>query len=97
MLRAARLLIATDSGLMHVALAVGTPVLALFGPTDPAVLVRGTALLTSMTNGRDCQGCWNHVRGPLEPGICPLKIDCCMESLAVDPVCARALELLAGA
>jgi heptosyltransferase-1 len=35
--RRARLLVSADSGPMHVAAAVGTPVLALFGPADPAV------------------------------------------------------------
>ena len=34
--REAALVITTDSGPMHLAAAVGTPVLALFGPTDPA-------------------------------------------------------------
>ncbi len=33
--RHARLVITTDSGPMHIAAAVGTPTLALFGPTDP--------------------------------------------------------------
>ncbi len=33
----ARLYVGNDSGITHVAAAVGTPVLALFGPTDPAV------------------------------------------------------------
>jgi lipopolysaccharide heptosyltransferase I len=34
-LRRARLLITNDSGPMHLAVALGTPVVALFGPTDP--------------------------------------------------------------
>lgn len=34
--RRARLLVSADSGPMHVAAALGTPVLALFGPADPA-------------------------------------------------------------
>jgi ADP-heptose:LPS heptosyltransferase len=33
----ARLYIGNDSGVTHLAAAVGTPVLALFGPTDPGV------------------------------------------------------------
>jgi heptosyltransferase III len=33
----ARLYIGNDSGITHLAAAVGTPTLALFGPTDPAV------------------------------------------------------------
>ena len=36
LLSRARVVIANDSGPMHLAAAVGTPVVALFGPTDPA-------------------------------------------------------------
>ncbi len=37
LLRRARLCVGNDSGVSHLAAAVGTPTLALFGPTDPAV------------------------------------------------------------
>ncbi len=33
----ARVYIGNDSGITHLAAAVGTPVVAIFGPTDPAV------------------------------------------------------------
>jgi heptosyltransferase III len=36
-LRGARLYIGNDSGITHLAAAVGTPVVAIFGPSDPAV------------------------------------------------------------
>ena len=36
-LASARLYVGNDSGITHLAAAVGAPVLALFGPTDPAV------------------------------------------------------------
>ena len=44
-LASAKLYIGNDSGITHLAAAVGTPVLALFGPTDPAVWgPRGTSI-----------------------------------------------------
>jgi ADP-heptose:LPS heptosyltransferase len=36
-LRQARLYIGNDSGISHLAAAVGTPAVTIFGPTDPAV------------------------------------------------------------
>ena len=45
LLRKARLLISNDSGPVHLAVAVGTPVVALFGPTDP---IRTGPYITSM-------------------------------------------------
>jgi ADP-heptose:LPS heptosyltransferase len=36
-LAGARLYVGNDSGITHLAAAVGTPVLALFGPSDPGI------------------------------------------------------------
>jgi ADP-heptose:LPS heptosyltransferase len=36
-LASARVFVGNDSGISHLAAAVGTPVVALFGPTDPRV------------------------------------------------------------
>jgi len=59
--RRARLVVAADTGPLHLACAVGTPVVALFGPTDPArngpfaptdVVVRPPALEGEGRRGR---------------------------------------------
>jgi heptosyltransferase-3 len=45
----ARLYIGNDSGISHLAAAVGTPAIVLFGPTDPTVWApRGSRVLFPM-------------------------------------------------
>jgi ADP-heptose:LPS heptosyltransferase len=92
-LRAAELLVCCDSGLMHLALAVGTPVVALFGPTVATILIRDGVPCTVLTNGRPCQGCWNLSQQMSEPGVCPLNIPSCMEPLAADTVLSFVREV----
>ncbi|MCC6486069.1 MAG: glycosyltransferase family 9 protein [Candidatus Hydrogenedentes bacterium] len=96
-LRAAKLLICCDSGLMHLALAAGTPVLALFGPTTPSILIREGAACESVANGRPCGGCWNVSQEMTEPGVCPRGIAPCMETIAVAAVLERVRECLGRA
>jgi ADP-heptose:LPS heptosyltransferase len=93
-LRTARLYVGCDSGLMHLALAVGTPVVALFGPTDPAILVRPDPNLYVVTNGRECQGCWNGEQAMLEPGVCPLGVSECLGTIEPKAVLARVRSAL---
>ena len=82
-------MITVDSGPMHIAAALGTPVLALFGPTDPA----RTGPL----------GCGRVLRRPLPCSPC-LQRRCqiaetrrCMRDLDVQDVLAAAREMLATA
>jgi len=84
-----RLFVSNDSGLMHVAAALGVPVVAIFGSTDP---VRTRPL------GRNCRV----VRQPLPCAPC-LKTHCperreCLERITVDEVyeAARGLWEEAG-
>ncbi len=57
LLRRAAVLVTNDSGPMHIAAAVGTPVVALFGPTDPAKTGpygRGHVVLSHAVECRPC-------------------------------------------
>ncbi len=96
LLHYADVLVSNDSGLMHLSLAAGTPVVALFGPTDPGILIRGEAGLHAVENERDCQGCWNGSQSMEEPGICPLGVDSCMGPITVERVAGKIDEVLLG-
>ncbi|HIJ65342.1 MAG TPA: glycosyltransferase family 9 protein [Candidatus Hydrogenedentes bacterium] len=85
-LRHVSLLVCSDSGLMHLALAVGTPVLALFGPIEPSTLIRDEPLLHVIRNGRDCQGCCNIPGKVKELGTCPLGVASCLGPITPDAV-----------
>ena len=93
-LRAARILVCCDSGLMHLALAAGTPTLALFGPTDPAILVRTEEAFHPIMAQAPCQGCWNRDSRPLDPGTCPEGDPFCLKAIAVETVIDKVCALL---
>ena len=72
-----RLLITNDTGTMHVAAAVGTPVVAIFGPTDPKTTGpwgEGHAIVKKEV---DCSPCLKRV--------CPTD-HACMKKVTVDEV-----------
>jgi heptosyltransferase-1 len=82
--RNAALVITTDSGPMHIAAAVGTPVVALFGPTDPArtgPYGRGHRIIRS---GLSCSPCFRkHCTPPR-----------CMTEITVEDVFTAVKEIL---
>lgn len=59
LLRQARVLVTNDSGPMHLAAAVGTPVVALFGPTDPAKTGPYGPGHTVLRSGIPCSPCFS--------------------------------------
>lgn len=94
LIRRAALLVTNDSAPQHLASAVGTPTLTLFGPTVEAFgfgpLAPGSA--TVGLEGLACRPCDRH-----GPARCPLGHFRCMRELGVERVAARALALLGAA
>ena len=86
------LLITGDTGPMHLAATVGTPVVAIFGPTDPR---RYAPLHTRSTVAHAdlwCRPC-NRVRRP--PARCRGVTPDCLTGVSVEAVVGAALGLLA--
>jgi lipopolysaccharide heptosyltransferase II len=87
-IREAVVLVTNDSAPLHVAQAVGTPTVAIFGPTIPAFGFgpRGPRDVVVGAEGLGCRPC-----SPHGPDTCPLGHHLCMQTLTVDDV-LRAIE-----
>ncbi|MBD3349122.1 MAG: hypothetical protein GF400_08010, partial [Candidatus Eisenbacteria bacterium] len=86
----AELLLSNDSAAAHVAAGVGTPVVAVFGPTVPAQGFAPYSERSRIVESRlECRPCGRHgadrcPRGALE----------CMDNVGVDDVVSAALDLV---
>jgi heptosyltransferase II len=88
---AARLAISNDSGLMHIAAAVGTPTMGIFGPTSPYnwAPLNGLAATVQAKNPVPCQPCHRPV--------CRMNDHRCMRDIPAADLVAVALRGLAEA
>lgn len=87
LLRKCSLLVTNDSGPMHIAAAVGTPVVAIFGPTSPRLQgPHGNKHVVVRNERLDCLEC-NFTK-------CPIG-NICMTELSVGDVMAGVEKLLA--
>jgi heptosyltransferase II len=75
-IRAAEMLVTTDSGPRHFAQPFGVPVVTLFGPTHAAWSETGNPHDVHLQLKLDC--------GPCQRPTCPLKHHRCMKDLTVD-------------
>ena len=87
LLRRAALFVGGDSAPLHLAVACGTPTVAIFGPTDPAVLGSVHGPDAAVVNRLPCSFC--HRRR------CPIGTRECLEGLGSGEVVAAALDRLA--
>ncbi len=74
-------IVTNDSGPAHIAAAVGTPALVLFGPTSPERWTPPGRLVTSLSLNLSCSPCSNH-----GGERCPIGTHACLKELAVDQV-----------
>jgi len=90
-IKSARLMISNDSGLMHLASAVGTPVIGIFGPTIPAKnspwgdAAKNLVIRADM----ECSPCYQEITKLLR---CPDQV--CLTGVTVDMVLKEATRLL---
>lgn len=70
--------IANDSGSMHIASAMGTPVVSIFGPTDPRRTAPMNPLTTVLRRALPCSPCFQTT--------CPFADHPCMRLIEVDEV-----------
>jgi heptosyltransferase I len=82
-----------DTGPMHLAAAVGTPVVALFGPSVPARYAPRTAASRIVRIDLPCSPC-NRIRLP--PTRCRGHVPDCLDGISVDHVMAATRGLLAS-
>jgi heptosyltransferase-2 len=83
LIEGARVLVTNDSAPLHLAAAMGTTVVAIFGPTIPEFGFgpRGPQDRALGVVGLSCRPCSRH-----GPPSCPLGHHLCMKSLTVDDV-----------
>lgn len=83
-------LFTTDSGPMHIAVAVGTPVVAIFGPTIPEFgFTPYDEKSVIISKSLSCKPCSLH-----GTDICPLGHHNCMKLIEVEEVRRKILKLL---
>jgi heptosyltransferase-2 len=85
--RRARCLVSTDSGPRHIGAAFGVPVVAIFGPTDPAWSETAYAHEVKVRRDVPC--------GPCGQRTCPEGHHACMRELDVDTVLAAVARSIA--
>ena len=88
LMKQCHLFVGNDGGPMHIAAAVGCPVLALFGPSDPAVWGPKGNNTSVIYKGLDCRDCFH-------PG-CFRGEESCMKQISIEEVCSATSHMLAG-
>ena len=87
---AASVAISNDSGLMHIAAAIGTPTMGIFGPTSPYLWAPLNGLAATVLQTRSKLPCQ-----PCQRTVCTMNDHRCMRDLAAQEVVEIAERVLA--
>jgi lipopolysaccharide heptosyltransferase II len=85
-LKRSTLFVGNDSGAMHVAAATGTPLVALFGPSNPAEWGPRGEISEVIYKGLDCRACFHPT--------CERGEQNCMKQISIDEVMAAVGRLI---
>ncbi|MDD3375402.1 MAG: glycosyltransferase family 9 protein [Candidatus Omnitrophica bacterium] len=78
--------IAPDSAPLHIAAAVRTPFIALFGPTDPVRHMPPAKVFRTLFQRIDCAPCYQ--------GQCPIQTHACMKKITPEQVLEEVEQLM---
>ena len=94
LLEKSAIFIGIDSGVLHLAGAVKTPIVGIFGPTNPSFYLPRLTTATGVTANVKCLGCQHAENGCLHWMTgCPNNI-VCMNELNPEHVCDAVLKIL---
>lgn len=91
LIQRSRLFAGNDSGLLHIAGAVGTPSLSFFGPTSPSGKLPVWAPHRALYTQEVCSPCYHYGAAP----DCPFELKC-LTNISVDSAWNAAKSLLEG-
>lgn len=89
------LFVGNDSGIMHLAAAAGTPLVALFGPQSPVKFGPWSARSKVIYKGMACSPCRQKFFSECEPSV--RMRPACMESISVDEVFQESVRISGSA
>ena len=96
LLSLADLFVGIDSGVLHMAGAVDTPCVGIFGPTDPLCFLPRNSRAAGVTSNVTCLGCHHDPQGPKHwKRGCPNDIRC-MSELTAEKVFSACNQILDG-
>jgi ADP-heptose:LPS heptosyltransferase len=90
------LFVGIDSGLLHIAVAVQTPAVGLWGPTSAHLRFSRASARSFVTSNVECQGCHHRVPRLHWMTGCPYDIRC-MKTISVTDVLSACLTRLSSA